>query len=99
MFELRNPAYAIINVRSLASVRRAMATHRKEYPACAYCGRSKSVHVHHRIPVKDRPDYAAYPWNLLTLCAKRCHLTIGHMGNWKTYNKNAGDACAVSVKG
>jgi 5-methylcytosine-specific restriction endonuclease McrA len=99
MFEFRNPSYAISNVRRLPSVRKAMSTHRKENPRCAYCGRSEKVHVHHLVPVKARPDYAAFPWNLMTLCAKRCHITVGHMGNWKTYNKAAEEVCRITVRG
>ena len=99
MFEIRNPSYALSNIRSIPRVRRAMSKHRKENPRCAYCGRSEKVHVHHIVPVKNRPDYASFDWNLLTLCAKRCHLTIGHMGNWKTYNKQSEQVCEVSIKG
>ena len=97
MFEARNLGYAIKNVRRLPRVRRAMSAYRKATPGCEYCGRSSAVHVHHIRPVSVRPDLAAERFNLMTLCAKRCHITIGHMGNWKTYNGEAEAVCKVSV--
>ena len=96
MFELRNLSYAFANVRRLPRVRRAMAAYRKSTPRCEYCGRSSAVHVHHVRPVSVRPDLAADSFNMMTLCAKRCHLTIGHMGNWRTYNAESEAVCELS---
>jgi hypothetical protein len=50
--------------------------------------------VHHIIPVHVRPDLAADPDNLITLGASRCHLVIGHAGNWgKRYVRNVRELC------
>ena len=98
MFEVRNPAYAFAHIRKLPSVRRALYAPRKANPACAYCGRTKGVHVHHIKPVSIRPDLAGMRFNLLTLCGKRCHITIGHMGNWRTYNAYAELVCKASAR-
>ncbi len=95
MFEVRNPKYAVNNVRNLASVRRAMSAHRKSNPACAWCGRTKGVHVHHIEPVSHAPHKAGNADNLLTLCGKRCHLTVGHFGNYKDHNPRVIETCLL----
>jgi len=79
-------------------VRKAMESHRKANPNCAYCGRSFNVQVHHIEPVSFAPHKAADPSNLITLCTKRCHITVGHMGNYKHYNANAKVMCDLSLK-
>ena len=62
--------------------------------SCEWCGREKTrKHVHHLLPVSKFPDKAADKNNLMTLCAKRCHLSIGHAGNWKTYVEPARSLC------
>jgi 5-methylcytosine-specific restriction endonuclease McrA len=95
MFFLRNPE-ALRRVREYPSYRRAMKEHRLNHPECAYCGRSGSVHVHHIVPVSVDPSLASDPDNLLTLCAKRCHITIGHKGSWKTHNPWARTVCYLT---
>ncbi len=99
MFEIRNPGYTIRNVRSLYRVRKAMKEYRQENPCCAYCGRSGRVHVHHQKPVSQAPELAGDKSNMMTLCAKRCHITIGHMGDWRTYNALAGMVSVLACRG
>ena len=96
-FEIRNPSYSIKNIRSLYAVRKVMKQWKIDNPRCAWCGRTK-IHVHHILPVKDcirmnRPDLVMDKENLISLCGKRCHIAIGHMGNWKDHNENVVDTC------
>lgn len=65
--------------------------HLKQYPACAVCGCTKNVEVHHIIPFHIAPDMELNPDNLLTLCECKkyginCHLLIGHLGNYRRTN-------------
>lgn len=64
------------------------AEHLKRQPTCAACGRSKSLEVHHILSFHDHPELELDPVNLLTLCeaGPNCHLTFGHLRNWKTNN-------------
>jgi hypothetical protein len=96
MFILRNLSYSIKNIRSTSAVRKAMKTHAINNPRCAYCKRDKKIQVHHKLPVSFRPDLAAEPNNLISLCAKRCHLVIGHCGWWKSYNRQVDEVCKVT---
>ena len=83
-FITRNFKFAVKNPRKTYAVRKVMKTHRQAYPYCAWCGRDKTKkHVHHIVPISWDASRAADPSNLMTLCAKRCHLTVGHGGNWK----------------
>jgi|APGre2960657373_1045057.scaffolds.fasta_scaffold203801_2 5-methylcytosine-specific restriction protein A len=57
-------------------------------PTCQACGKSKNVSVHHIEPFHLRPDLELDPSNLLSLCedGPNCHLTWGHLRDWKQYN-------------
>jgi hypothetical protein len=71
-----------------------MEAYRRQHPRCEWDGCSESVHVHHIVPVHIRPDLAANPDNLITLGASRCHLVIGHAGNWRErYVRNVRELC------
>jgi predicted nuclease of restriction endonuclease-like RecB superfamily len=71
-----------------------MEAYRKLHPRCEWDGCSESVHVHHIVPVHVRPDLAAHPDNLITLGASRCHLVVGHAGNWRDrYVRNVRELC------
>jgi 5-methylcytosine-specific restriction endonuclease McrA len=82
-FVARNPDYALKKWRSLSSVRKALLHHRKMYPHCAWCGRTKDLQIHHIIPVSVNPWKADDPHNLITFCRKD-HLRVAHNGNFKT---------------
>lgn len=56
----------------------------KDYPGCAACGRKKGCVPHHIIPVHVDRKLEMSLSNLITLCPK-CHLVIGHGGNWRHY--------------
>lgn len=70
---------------------RVRKEHLKEHPTCANCGKRKigRMQVHHIYPFHIYPEYELFPANLLTLCDNpRCHLDKGHLGYWKSWNKD-----------
>jgi hypothetical protein len=69
--------------------------HLKNNQTCAACGRDKKLEVHHKIPVHINPEGELDPSNLVTLCADPCHIIFGHLMNFKSYNKDVIDDCAV----
>lgn len=60
----------------------------EKYPNCQACGRNDDIEVHHIIPVHINPDKELDENNLISLCSKYCHLTIGHLMDWKSWNIN-----------
>jgi hypothetical protein len=62
--------------------------HLLSQPTCQACGNNKNVSVHHIEPFHLRPDLELDPSNLLSLCedGPNCHLTWGHLRDWKQYN-------------
>jgi len=91
-FLARNAGFTVKNPRKAWRTRKAMNAYRKGHPTCEYCGRSP-IHVHHVKPVAQRPDLAHVQQNFISLCAKRCHLTLGHAGNWKHWVRNSRELC------
>jgi hypothetical protein len=73
-----------------------MRQYHKDNPECAYCGRSARTHVHHIVPVSRCPERAGDSTNFITLCAKRCHITIGHCGNWRDVNPVCEEVCGLT---
>lgn len=56
---------------------------------CAVCGKIKNLNVHHIIPVHVDKSLELETSNLITLCENRtlnCHLWVGHIGNYSSYN-------------
>lgn len=68
--------------------------HLKKQPTCAACGNSKNLQVHHIKPVHEYPELELEESNLITLCAKPCHIVFGHLKNWKSWNTEVVDDCA-----
>lgn len=68
--------------------------HLKYQPECQACGRSKDVEVHHIEPFHINPSRELDPTNLITLCAKPCHLVFGHLMDYKSWNKDVVSDCA-----
>ena len=71
---------------------KAKREHLRRHPACACCDCKASflrlaLQAHHIVPVQSAPERAADPANLITLCVG-CHLRVGHMGNWHSWNGN-----------
>jgi hypothetical protein len=68
----------------------------KSNPKCAVCGSTKNVVAHHIIPFYINPNKELDETNLITLCEGKtlnCHLLIGHLMCWKSYNKDVVEDC------
>ena len=73
--------------------------HLERKHCCAACGRRDRLDVHHITPVFVDPSKELEPDNLITLCRATCHFLIGHLGYWKSYNKDVKqDAAALLEK-
>jgi hypothetical protein len=83
-------------VRQEPEVRRAMAAHREREQFCAWCGNASRLNVHHIWPIWMRPDLAAEPRNLITLCDD-CHFVLGHARNWKRAVTNIRQICNLQL--
>lgn len=75
------------------------AKHLKAFPACAVCGCTKGVAVHHVEPFHIDPSKELDPDNLITL-GEECptgnhHLLFGHLGDWKSYNTDVRNDAAT----
>lgn len=80
--------------RTLGAMRSSMwSSVRKAYitknPLCAVCEKKGTIlspnQVHHKAPFSRSPELELKESNLITLC-QRCHLLIGHLGSFKSYN-------------
>lgn len=61
----------------------------KKNPACAACGGSKMLNVHHKKPFHLFPALELVESNLITLCelpSHSCHFAIGHNFDWTAWN-------------
>lgn len=65
---------------------RVRRQHLEREPACAACGRTGDLEVHHIVPYHERPELELDPANLITLCGDPCHLVHGHLLNWRRSN-------------
>lgn len=96
-FLLRHPGFTVKSPRKAWSTRKAMKAYALLNPKCEYCG-CTPIHVHHIEPISEAPERAADPRNMLSLGSKRCHLVIGHAGNWRHHVKNVLQMCfAVDI--
>jgi 5-methylcytosine-specific restriction enzyme A len=60
---------------------------------CAVCGGIKNRNVHHMVPFHIDPSREMDSTNWIVLCdadknGMNCHLSMGHLGNYKSYNSN-----------
>lgn len=59
---------------------------------CAACGGTDKLEAHHIVPFHVHPEKELDPTNLIALCEgnpwMNCHLLIGHLGNFQSYNPN-----------
>lgn len=71
--------------------------HLKKHPTCAACGRKKKLEVHHVVPFQVDPSLELEESNLITLCshATECHLSIGHLGSFHSYNSTVREDSAA----
>ena len=58
---------------------------------CAVCGGTKKLQLHHKIPFHLAPELELERDNVIPLCMAgrfgiKCHLLIGHLGNWQRFN-------------
>ena len=72
----------------------------KTNSVCAVCGGSEKLEVHHKQPFHLYPDLELDATNLITLCESttKCHLEIGHLGNWKNFNPNVVEDATKALK-
>lgn len=67
--------------------------HLEKFPACAVCGGTEKLQVHHRHPFHLHPELELSEDNLITLCeapGHNCHLVFGHLLNFRSFNPNVG---------
>lgn len=57
----------------------------RAHPACGVCAAKSDLQVHHVKPFHSHPKLELVPANLVVLC-RRCHLFVGHLGNWQSHN-------------
>lgn len=66
------------------------------HPACAACGNTFNLNVHHVVPFHINPELEladgsdGKPANLITLCMSKerhCHLLLGHGDSFKAFNQ------------
>ena len=79
------------------------AAHLKIQPICAVCGGNAKLEVHHKSPFHLHPELELDPNNLITLCESdkgglNCHLAIGHLGNFKSFNPDVSDDAPMWYK-
>lgn len=85
------------SVRSLSSYRRVMGEYLRAHPVCAFCGKGGKLDVHHKAPVSVAPELADDPDNLITLHRKpACHHVVGHLGDWRNYNRRVTETCQAA---
>ena len=62
----------------------------KTHPTCAVCGGKENLQCHHKMPFHLDSSLELNPDNLITLCegSGGHHLWFGHLGNFKSYNKD-----------
>lgn len=67
-----------------------------EHPDCECCEREgpRGMSVHHLIPFWVAPTLELDPGNLQTYCSV-CHLLIGHLRNYRTFNPSARSMAAM----
>ena len=61
----------------------------QEYPECFVCKRKENLIVHHQKPFHLFKELELEKSNLVSLCESagmNCHITYGHLGNFKSYN-------------
>jgi len=94
---VRNPTLATKHARRLTAYHRAIRNFRKTHKACAWCGRTNRVDVHHIKPVSVAPELAEDENNMIMLCRKpQCHLVVGHQGSFRNrYVPNVRELCAA----
>lgn len=68
----------------------------RDHPRCECCGADDDLDVHHVRPVHLWPELELDRGNLLTMCG-RCHLLLGHLGSWRSYNRRVREDAAYML--
>lgn len=68
----------------------------EQHPTCAACNCKDELEIHHIVPFHINSSLELEESNLITLCEgkNRCHLKIGHHGNWSYVNPNVREEAA-----
>lgn len=79
---------------------RVRADHLAQNPACALCGGTEKLEVHHKRPFHLQPELELQMDNLITLCEANkggvnCHLFAGHLGSFKSFNPGVAEDAAA----
>lgn len=78
------------------------AAHLKLEPACAVCGSTLDLQVHHILPFHENPERELDPDNLITVCGPgghNCHLAWGHLFSYQSWNVDVrADAARMRAK-
>lgn len=57
---------------------------------CCVCGATDGLTLHHVVPVSVDASRELDPTNVVPICddssTKRCHIMIGHLGDWRRWN-------------
>ena len=61
--------------------------HMAKFPNCAVCDTDESCEAHHVKVFYKNPSEELNPNNIITLCRQH-HLEFGHLGSFKSFNKN-----------
>jgi len=65
---------------------------------CEACGRKKwIIYIHHIFPFHIWPGRELDQNNLIALCAW-CHLTLGHLRNWRSWNEKVKEQASLLLK-
>lgn len=93
-FMMRNPKFITEFIRNGYMTRHVMDVFRKkkENTFCAFCGTRKKIQIHHIIPVSVDDTLADRQDNMIALC-HRCHFTVGHGNNYKSFMINVKQLC------
>lgn len=73
---------------------RVRREHLEREPACAACGRTAKLEVHHVQSYSQHPELELEPSNLLTMCADPCHFVHGHLMSWTRINPHVREDAA-----
>ncbi len=73
--------------------------HLESHPTCEACGLDVGLNVHHVRPFHLDEALECVESNLVTLCeAHGCHLSFGHLFNWRSFNTNVREDAAAWLK-
>lgn len=68
-----------------------------KHPKCEACDTSKSLSVHHIVPVSVDSSKELEEGNCITLC-KTCHFVFGHLHLYTSWNVDVRKDCAAHLE-